>query len=146
MGCFNCGADNRGGAKLCNDCSAPMPVSCPRCGAANRPGAKFWDECAASLGDGRAASDSVKSTPARLSEQPRRMPSGADTEGLPDGERKTVTALFADIKGSMELIEELDPEEAHAIVDPAQADDRCGPLCRLADARGDSPLWRTHAR
>ncbi len=36
-----------------------------------------------------------------------------------DGERKTVTALFADIKGSMELLEDLDPEEARAIVDPA---------------------------
>jgi class 3 adenylate cyclase len=36
-----------------------------------------------------------------------------------EGERKTVTALFADIKGSMELMEDLDPEEARAIVDPA---------------------------
>jgi class 3 adenylate cyclase len=36
-----------------------------------------------------------------------------------DGERKTVTALFADIKGSMDLMEDLDPEEARAIVDPA---------------------------
>ena len=36
-----------------------------------------------------------------------------------DGERKTVTALFADIKGSMELIEDLDPEEARRIIDPA---------------------------
>jgi adenylate cyclase len=36
-----------------------------------------------------------------------------------DGERKTVTALFADIKGSMELMENLDPEEAGAIIDPA---------------------------
>ena len=36
-----------------------------------------------------------------------------------DGERKTVTALFADIKGSVELMEDLDPEEARAIVDPA---------------------------
>ena len=45
----------------------------------------------------------------------------ADTpanEGL-EGERKTVTALFADIKGSMDLMEDLDPEEAGAIVDPA---------------------------
>jgi predicted ATPase/class 3 adenylate cyclase len=38
-----------------------------------------------------------------------------------EGERKTVTALFADIKGSMELIEDLDPEEARSIVDPALA-------------------------
>jgi class 3 adenylate cyclase len=36
----------------------------------------------------------------------------------PDGERKTVTALFADIKGSTELMRNLDPEEARAIVDP----------------------------
>jgi len=36
-----------------------------------------------------------------------------------EGERKTVTALFADIKGSMDLMEDLDPEEARAIVDPA---------------------------
>jgi class 3 adenylate cyclase len=42
------------------------------------------------------------------------------SNGAPlDGERKTVTALFADIKGSMELMEDLDPEEARAIVDPA---------------------------
>jgi len=38
---------------------------------------------------------------------------------MADGERKTVTALFADVKGSMELMADLDPEEARAIVDPA---------------------------
>ena len=42
----------------------------------------------------------------------------ADSAQL-EGERKTVTALFADIKGSMDLMEDLDPEEARAIVDPA---------------------------
>jgi class 3 adenylate cyclase/tetratricopeptide (TPR) repeat protein len=36
-----------------------------------------------------------------------------------EGERKTVTALFADIKGSTELMADLDPEDARAIVDPA---------------------------
>ena len=35
-----------------------------------------------------------------------------------DGERKTITALFADLKGSTELMRELDPEEARAIIDP----------------------------
>ena len=42
----------------------------------------------------------------------------ADAEAV-EGERKTVTALFADIKGSMELIENLDPEDARRLVDPA---------------------------
>jgi class 3 adenylate cyclase/predicted ATPase len=41
------------------------------------------------------------------------------TRGVPDGERKTITALFADLKGSTALIEGLDPEEARAIIDPA---------------------------
>jgi class 3 adenylate cyclase len=41
------------------------------------------------------------------------------TSELIDGERKTVTALFADIRGSTELMEDLDPEEARAIIDPA---------------------------
>ena len=36
-----------------------------------------------------------------------------------DGERKTVTVLFADIKGSTELAQGLDPEEATGIIDPA---------------------------
>jgi class 3 adenylate cyclase len=43
----------------------------------------------------------------------------ADVETTSEGERKTVTALFADIKGSTELMESLDPEEARAIIDPA---------------------------
>jgi class 3 adenylate cyclase len=47
-----------------------------------------------------------------------RVNSEAQPENL-DGERKTVTALFADIKGSMDPMEDLDPEEARAIVDPA---------------------------
>jgi hypothetical protein len=36
-----------------------------------------------------------------------------------EGERKQVTVLFADIKGSMALLEDLDPEEARRIIDPA---------------------------
>jgi class 3 adenylate cyclase len=43
----------------------------------------------------------------------------ASSDASPDGERKTLTALFADIRGSMELMEELDPEEARTIIDPA---------------------------
>ena len=36
-----------------------------------------------------------------------------------EDERKQVTVLFADIKGSMALLEDLDPEEARRIIDPA---------------------------
>ncbi len=53
-------------------------------------------------------------TSTSLAEQP-----SIDTNDIREGERKTVTALFADIKGSMELMEDLDPEEARSIIDPA---------------------------
>jgi class 3 adenylate cyclase len=67
-----------------------------------------------------------------------------------DGERKTVTALFADIKGSMELMEDIDPEEARAIVDPAlklmmDAAHRYDGY--IVQSTGDPPaLWKTFAR
>jgi class 3 adenylate cyclase len=42
-----------------------------------------------------------------------------EAEKVPEGERKLVTALFADIKGSTELMEDLDPEDARRMIDPA---------------------------
>jgi len=42
-----------------------------------------------------------------------------EARGSTDGEGKTITALFADIKDSTALIEDLDPEEARRIIDPA---------------------------
>src|SRR5439155_20377815 len=35
-----------------------------------------------------------------------------------EGERKQVTVLFADLKGSMELLADRDPEEARQLLDP----------------------------
>jgi class 3 adenylate cyclase/predicted ATPase len=54
-----------------------------------------------------------------LAERIRAEQAALEARGVPDGERKTITALFADLKGSTALIEGLDPEEARAIVDPA---------------------------
>ena len=51
----------------------------------------------------------------RLSTSPiRSSPQGSALEG----ERKQVTVLFADIKGSMELLADLDPEDAQKLLDP----------------------------
>ena len=91
-----------------------MAAKCPRCGASGKPGAKFCNECAAPLaGDGPKSIARPESTPlVRVL-----LEDGAATAA--EGERKIVTALFADIKGSTELEQDLDPEEARAIVDPA---------------------------
>src|SRR5262249_30601439 len=112
MLCAKCGTDNREGRKYCAKCAAPLARLCPQCGASNEPGEDFCGECAASLAQAPSA-PAKKSDPA-----PIRVTEAHLSENL-EGERKTVTALFADIKGSMELMEDLDPEEARAIVDPA---------------------------
>ena len=58
-------------------------------------------------------------TPPHLAERIRAEQAALEARGATEGERKTITALFADIKGSMELIEDLDPEDARSIIDPA---------------------------
>ena len=112
MNCAKCGADNREGRKFCAKCAAPLARLCPQCGASNESWDDFCGECAAPLEQPPTASAKKSNdSPIRISETPA-------PENL-EGERKTVTALFADIKGSTELMEDLDPEEARAIVDPA---------------------------
>jgi class 3 adenylate cyclase/predicted ATPase len=112
--CTKCGADNREGAKFCSECATPFAAKCPRCGASNPPGAKFCDECAASLSPASTAIQSANQSAQLVNVAAEQV----DASAL-EGERKTVTALFADIKGSTELEQDLDPEEARAIVDPA---------------------------
>ena len=111
MRCSNCKTENPAGKKFCGDCGAPLANLCPKCGADNPAGKRFCGECGAALGVTAAASK--KSDEARI-----RIAETLAPENL-EGERKTVTALFADIKGSTELEQDLDPEEARAIVDPA---------------------------
>src|SRR5206468_7631814 len=61
----------------------------------------------------------IRYTPPHLAERIRAEQAALEARGATDGERKTITALFADLKGSTALIEGLDPEEARAIIDPA---------------------------
>src|SRR3989454_6056835 len=61
----------------------------------------------------------VSYTPSHLAERIRAEQTALEARGGTDGERKTITALFADLKGSTALIEGLDPEDARAIIDPA---------------------------
>src|SRR5215471_17759807 len=111
MRCAKCGADNREGRKFCTQCGSPLTAKCPRCSAAIEPAERFCGECGAALGTAPAAIGK--------SDEPQIRIAGTPAPQNFEGERKTVTALFADIKGSMDPIEDLDPEEARAIVDPA---------------------------
>src|ERR1700737_1988168 len=119
MRCSTCGSENPDGAKFCDGCATPLPLQCSSCGALNRASAKFCLECAAALGPiPVAAGSSDAAQPARLEKSTIALGAPLGSHDVPEGERKTVTALFADIKGSTELMRDLDPEEARAIVDP----------------------------
>jgi class 3 adenylate cyclase len=117
MRCPKCSTDNASNAKFCAECGAQLDARCPNCGAQNPPEAKFCTQCGTRVGAASSAppreSPAEKSRPT-LSERP-----ATDAASIPEGERKTVTALFADIKGSMDLMEDLDPEQARALIDPA---------------------------
>jgi class 3 adenylate cyclase len=118
MHCSKCETESLPGKRFCAECGSPFPIRCPKCGVDSPANAKFCADCGNTLA-GIALPRSDSSAIAPLAANEIRVTSeSADAARAIDGERKTVTALFADIKGSMELMEDLDPEEARAIVDP----------------------------
>src|SRR5438128_2461968 len=88
-------------------------MTCSRCQHENRAGAKFCEECGAPLATTTPRFASPESyTPKHLAEKI------LTSRTALEGERKQVTVLFADVKGSMELLADRDPEEARKILDP----------------------------
>jgi len=81
-------------------------MRCARCGIDGAPGAAFCSGCGAPL-----------APPASATRAAAEGRGGLSRRGFLE-ERKQVTVLFADVKGSMELISHRDPEEARTLLDP----------------------------
>ncbi len=116
--CPQCQHENPGDAKFCLECGRRLALSCGACGTELPPGAKFCKECGQAIG---VATPGIATgvgappesyTPKHLAE--KILTSRAALEG----ERKQVTVLFADLKGSMELLADRDPEDARKLLDP----------------------------
>ncbi len=106
MKCPKCQSENLSDSAFCEECGAPLETACPSCGAGNRPTAKFCRKCRAPLTVAPAAAPVPRAyTPKHLADKI------LTSRAVLEGERKQVTVLFADVKGSMELAEQLDPEE-----------------------------------
>src|SRR5215472_6926849 len=108
MRCSNCGSENPTDSAFCEQCGRKLELLCPACKAPVSAGARFCRKCGASLSipihsEAIAANSSSGTGISSLA--------GPTAANVTDGERKTVTALFADLKGSTELLETLDPEE-----------------------------------
>jgi class 3 adenylate cyclase/tetratricopeptide (TPR) repeat protein len=115
MRCPRCQQENPPQAKFCLECATPLALRCTNCGTQLPTGAKFCFECATAVaGPGAAprfaAPDAY--TPKHLAERI------INSKAALEGERKHVTVLFADLKGSMELLTNRDAEEARRLLDP----------------------------
>src|SRR5262245_14330928 len=113
--CPRCQHDNPTGQKFCGECGAQLTSMCPACRAANPPGQKFCGDCGAPLTQVAAATKFLAPesyTPKHLAEKILTFRTSLE------GERKQVTVLFADMKGSMELLADRDPEDARKLLDP----------------------------
>src|SRR5436189_1287725 len=119
MKCPRCQQEAPSDAEFCPECGAKLAALCSQCGTANAPIHKFCKKCGQSLTaasgvdpEGRRFASPDSYTPKHLAEKILTSKSALE------GERKLVTVLFADLKGSMELLADRDPEEARKILDP----------------------------
>jgi class 3 adenylate cyclase/tetratricopeptide (TPR) repeat protein len=126
MDCSACGASNPSDARHCRDCGVALVLPCGDCGKPVPLSNWFCGNCGAKFERGLAAGFREEAeSPARESlAAPVHLPQHLarrilDTRGLLEGERKQITVLFADIKGSTTLIEDLDPEDADLRLRPA---------------------------
>jgi class 3 adenylate cyclase/tetratricopeptide (TPR) repeat protein len=118
MKCSRCQHENASEARYCSACGVSLELNCPSCGHGNAPSSLFCNQCGHALNGPDAAASAQhfvspeSYTPKHLAE--RILTSKAALEG----ERKQVTVLFADVKGSMELLGDRDPEEVRKLLDP----------------------------
>jgi class 3 adenylate cyclase/tetratricopeptide (TPR) repeat protein len=120
MQCPACRHENPAKAKFCLECGARLVVSCSSCRTELPPSAKFCLECGERVTPSGAAIVSSSASPEAYT--PKHLAERILTaKAALEGERKQVTVLFADLKGSMELLADRDPEEARKILDPVLA-------------------------
>lgn len=121
MTCTQCHTENRDDRKFCAACGQRLPSACIQCGFLNDPGDRFCGGCGAAVATRPNGSSTVVAPfpQAPVAEAPPHLAERLRAASLSDGERKIITVLFADLKGSTALIDGLDPEEARALIDPA---------------------------
>jgi class 3 adenylate cyclase/tetratricopeptide (TPR) repeat protein len=119
MTCLRCQAENRDGARFCRECGATFAAVCAACGAKVEAGSRFCDSCGTRLVATPAQPTAAPRFASPESYTPKHLAEKILTsKAALEGERKQVTVLFADLKGSMELLADRDPEEARELLDP----------------------------
>src|SRR5262245_16076360 len=116
MRCPACEKDTPADATACASCGARLAGACAACGAQLPPLSRFCNMCGAPVG---ATAPPVARFAQPAAYTPKHLADRIlSSRGALEGERKQVTVLFADLRGSLELLAERDPEEARALLDP----------------------------
>jgi class 3 adenylate cyclase len=122
MRCPSSGFESPDGMKFYGQCGATLGLYCPRCGFENPSGFAFCGQCGATLAGRPLASLLTPVAPRAQAPRRHTPPYLAEkiltSRSALEGERKQVTVLFADLKGSMELLADRDPEDARQLLDP----------------------------
>jgi len=119
MQCRQCRHEVPSDAQFCPECGARLGITCPECGTDNALAHKFCKKCGHALGSAPAVEKDSARFASPQSYTPRHLAEKILTsKSALEGERKQVTVLFADLKSSMELLADRDPEEARKILDP----------------------------
>jgi predicted ATPase/class 3 adenylate cyclase len=123
MNCPNCQHKNRDTAKFCENCGNRLQILCPNCDTVNRAGAKFCDNCGHELTEGVALPGKISPSSSPISKfipkiLAAKLESARSSRAM-QGERRVVTILFCDVKGSTQSAEQLDPEEWTEIMNGA---------------------------
>jgi predicted RNA-binding Zn-ribbon protein involved in translation (DUF1610 family) len=98
-------------AEFCPECGAKLVVLCAECGTANAPAHRFCKKCGQRLGATAAHSPEATRFASPVSYMPKHLAQQIlSSKTALEGERKQVTMLFADLKGSMELLADRIPK------------------------------------
>ena len=118
MRCPRCKDDTPSDAEFCPDCGAKLVVVCASCGSNNAPSYKYCKRCGELLTGARVDSAQFGASSPPHGQVPSRLAEKILTsKSVLEGERKQVTVLFADMKGSLELLADRDPEDARTLLD-----------------------------
>ena len=153
MRCANCQHDNPDDFRFCMRCGTRLEHMCPACGASLPPESLFCGKCGV-----RLLSDTTTAALVSAPTAHQRPPAAYTPPHLQEkiltsrsaleGERKQVTILFADLKGSMELLADRDPEDARQLLDPVltrmmeAVHHYEGTVNQVHGRRHHGPLWR----
>lgn len=137
MECSGCRGENLTDASFCQHCGRKLELVCGTCRTANAALSNFCRKCGTRFAAEAAASSPKPAEASQWADESTGSGLGAAGNYVPQhlaerfrvghaahlaqhvGERKLITALFADIKGSMALLDGMDPDVARQVIDPA---------------------------